>query len=540
MTLRSTFAAALVAAALVPMAVALAVPLGRAERRAREETLERLKAAERQVGLLVERYAQDVEERAADALRDLLRSDSDLRSVERGPQVAARAVADDLARRHGLDRLTIGSGSGVLAESAVVERRDEISGPMPVSSTVEAELPAERLTLVGARGFGARVVAEIASITGGAVSLLDPEGRAVAAAGPRVDGPEATIPLDRFVPGWSLRIEVAPAEPSRVRRDALEAAAKIAPVAVVAALLVAVVLAQRISRPVRALAERADEVSRLRAGAAFEVLEERDEIGRLERAFERMLEALDASERSRLSAERVAAWREVARRIAHEVKNPLSPIRVAVENLLRTKERVPADLARAVEEEGEVILQEVESLRRLVDEFSAFARLPAPSFAPCDPRKLLRQAVARVAERAARHGVSVVEDLADAPEEIAADAEQLGRALRNVLDNALDAVEGSSRREVRVRLRRVLGRRGAMAEFEVADSGSGLDDEARRRIFEPYYTTKADRGGSGLGMAIVHRIVTEHGGEALAEGSPGRGTVITLRVPERAGTEAGR
>jgi signal transduction histidine kinase len=79
-----------------------------------------------------------------------------------------------------------------------------------------------------------------------------------------------------------------------------------------------------------------------------------------------------------------------------------------------------------------------------------------------------------------------------------------------------------------------------MAEFEVADSGSGLDDEARRRIFEPYYTTKADRGGSGLGMAIVHRIVTEHGGEALAEGSPGRGTVITLRVPERAGTEAGR
>lgn len=540
MTLRSTFAAALVAAALVPMAVAIAVPLGRAERRAREETLERLRAAERQAGLLVERYAREVEGRAAGALRDLLRSDSDLRSVERGPQAAARAVADDLARRHGLDRLTIGSGDGVLAESAPVERQGDGPGPMPLSASVEAELPAERLTLAGVRGLGEGEIAEIASITGGAVALLDPEGRPVAGTGPRGEGPAATIPLDRFARGWALRVEVPPADPSRVRRDALEAAAGIAPVALVAALLVAVVLAQRISRPVRTLAERADEVSRLRAGAAFEVLEDRDEMRRLERAFERMLDALDASERSRLTAERVAAWREVARRIAHEVKNPLSPIRVAVENLLRTKERAPVDLARAVEEEGEVILQEVESLRRLVDEFSAFARLPAPSFAPCDPGKLVRQAVARIAERAGRLGVSLVEDLADAPVEIAADAEQLGRALRNVLDNALDALEGSARKEIRVRLGRVSGGWGAMAEFEVKDTGCGLDAEARRRIFEPYFTTKGERGGSGLGMAIVHRIVTEHGGVALADGSPGGGTVITLRLPIRATADPGR
>jgi len=122
-------------------------------------------------------------------------------------------------------------------------------------------------------------------------------------------------------------------------------------------------------------------------------------------------------------------------------------------------------------------------------------------------------------------------DESEAPPFVLADPEQIGRALKNVVANAIDALEPVAERRLWIKLGRGRGARGELATIEVRDSGVGLPPEALRRIFEPYFTTRSDRGGTGLGMAIAHRIVTEHGGTIQAEGAPGRGATITIRLP---------
>jgi nitrogen fixation/metabolism regulation signal transduction histidine kinase len=167
--------------------------------------------------------------------------------------------------------------------------------------------------------------------------------------------------------------------------------------------------------------------------------------------------------------------------------------------------RSPAEFDRALEEETSAILEAVESLRRLVDEFSLFARLPRPQPVPCDLRQLVAQALALYAPRIEAAGVEVEVDAAGAPETVAADPEQIGRVLP--------------------------GGRGEVAEIEVRDNGVGFASDALHKVFEPYYTTRADRGGTGLGLAIAHRIVTEHSGTIHASGAPGHGATITIRLP---------
>ena len=244
-----------------------------------------------------------------------------------------------------------------------------------------------------------------------------------------------------------------------------------------------------------------------------------------------MLDALSDSERQRLGAERIAAWQEVAQRIAHEVKNPLSPIRLAVENLRRMRAIGTGEFDRAFEEETGTILEEVDSLRRLVDEFSQFVRLPRPRLVQCSLRELVAQGRALFASRLEAARVRVEIDESEAPPFVLADPEQIGRALKNVVANAIDALEPVAERRLWIKLGRGRGARGELATIEVRDSGVGLPPEALRRIFEPYFTTRSDRGGTGLGMAIAHRIVTEHGGTIQAEGAPGRGATITIRLP---------
>jgi nitrogen fixation/metabolism regulation signal transduction histidine kinase len=244
-------------------------------------------------------------------------------------------------------------------------------------------------------------------------------------------------------------------------------------------------------------------------------------------AFDQMLDALERSERQRLSAERVAAWEEIAKRLAHEIKNPLSPIQLAVENLERTRRLAPESFDQAFDIETRTIKEEVRSLRLLVDEFAQFARLPRPHLAPCDPRAVLDQALSLYAGRIAEMKVALSVETGSAPATIRADAEQLGRVLKNVIANALDAMEESSDRRLFV----AVSAEGDRVSFVVRDTGRGFDAETLRRVFEPYFTTRAGRGGTGLGMAIARRIAVEHGGTLHAEGVTGRGATITLRIP---------
>jgi two-component system nitrogen regulation sensor histidine kinase NtrY len=217
-------------------------------------------------------------------------------------------------------------------------------------------------------------------------------------------------------------------------------------------------------------------------------------------------------------AEKRAAWQEVARRMAHEVKNPLTPIQLTAQRLLRRSREGRLD-PEAVKEGAETILAEVSSLSRLVDSFSRFARLPAPQFSPCDPADLLRQV-------AALYGPNHPEihwelRLPEAPVSALWDGDMVKRALINYVDNAVAAMEG--RGAVAAQEGRDAGagpgtiflslaEEGAALRFDVVDQGAGVPEADRSRLFDPYFSTK--RKGTGLGLAIVRRIAQDHGGEA--------------------------
>ena len=211
-------------------------------------------------------------------------------------------------------------------------------------------------------------------------------------------------------------------------------------------------------------------------------------------------------------AEKRAAWQEVARRMAHEVKNPLTPIQLTAQRLLRRSREGRLD-PQSVAEGAETILAEVKSLSRLVDSFSRFAKLPAPQPRPLDACELLRQVQALYAPT--HPGIRFELESPKGPLEVQWDADMVKRALINLVDNAVSALEEKGC--IRLSLSPETGR----IRLQVEDDGAGVPEEIRERLFEPYFSTK--RKGTGLGLAIVRRIAQDHGGEAhyqpLAQGS---------------------
>ncbi len=568
MTLRTRLALALTFTALVPMGVAVGVPMLQAERRAREDAEARLDASRRQAAILIRRERDEVVRRVDRVAAELDVNRPARRPLLQGPASEAREVARSLAERHGLDHLEFRNRSGAVlaiarsgstdvAGAALVsldgiDDGDAALLPLPSGAGAPASraaffsrrdvnLGGEAITLAGGRLLGRDLVTGISEITGQPAALLDGSGRVVESDGPPA-GPKPRITRD--VPlgseDWRVRVSVPAGDAGVVRRELFVAFAGVAPFAIASAVIAGTVLAAGISRPIRALAGRAEAIAAERAGGPLSLTHDSNEVHRLGRSFDQMLVALSQSERQRGAAERIAAWQDVARRIAHEVKNPLSPIKVAVENLRRTREKAPQDLDGALRDETAVILEEVEGLRRMVEEFSLFARLPRPDPAPCDLRRTVRQSLALFAPRIASSSVRVETRDEGFPDSVHADPEQIGRALKNVLANALDSMDAlgpDGDRRLEITLRRIVSVRGGVrspfAEIEIRDSGVGLDAESQRRIFEPYYTTRSERGGSGLGMAIAYRIVTDHGGRIQAAGAPGRGATITMRLPIR-------
>jgi nitrogen fixation/metabolism regulation signal transduction histidine kinase len=514
MTLRTRIVAALVLAALIPMAVVLAVSLVQAEKRAADDTARLLAVAQSQTEILLEferAFARTAADRAAEALSA---NSAGLAAVVRGPESVARPVAAALAERCRLDRLEVQGASGSTLANYEAEGRTIDGAALVERRHVEAG--GETLTLVATKILGASFVGNLAAVTSGDARLF-PHGAATC----RQPSFQVSVADDAV-----LCVSVTPADAKNLRRDLLKSFAGVAPVAFLAALAVGLVLAGRIARPVRDLAERAESISAEHA-RPITLLEEKDETRRMTLAFDQMLDALESSERRRLSAERVAAWEEIAKRLAHEIKNPLSPIQLAVENLERTRRLAPAAFDEAFDVETRTILEEVASLRALVDEFAQFARLPRPRVAPCDPRVIAEAALALFSGRIEAMGVVATVDASHAPATMHGDAEQIGRALKNVIANALDAMEEAADRALSVGVRS----EGDRVVFAVRDTGRGFDAETLRRVFEPYFTTRADHGGTGLGMAIARRIAVEHGGSLTASGAPGQGATITLTLP---------
>jgi len=222
-----------------------------------------------------------------------------------------------------------------------------------------------------------------------------------------------------------------------------------------------------------------------------------------------------------IKAQKLAAWTEAARRIAHEIKNPLTPIRLAAERLRARHRQGGADLAELVEPSVDIIVREVTTMQGLVDEFSRYARMPGPQLAATRIDRLIGEVLALY--RGVKPGVEVRAEIAGDPGEAWIDPEQIRRVLINLIDNAVEATEPPGAIVV------AAARRGDALEIAVADSGCGVAAEDRDKLFLPFFSRKGR--GTGMGLAIVHRIVSDHAGTIRVEDNPPRGSVFRVELP---------
>lgn len=292
----------------------------------------------------------------------------------------------------------------------------------------------------------------------------------------------------------------------------------------VAALVVSLLLSKSLSRPLVELAREAGAVAHgepkpVAARGAAEIRAFAD-------AFNRAIADLTALRKRLAATERIAARREIARRVAHEIKNPLAPIRAAVETLRRLRARQDPAFDEYFDEATRTVLDEVQRITRIVSEFTEFARLPAPNPAPLDIVETLRA-------QATLHGSTgtrITFTSAPCPP-VNADRDQLVQLFTNLLQNAQYAAESRKRNDgvsalVEVDVRPT---NGDQVRIVVRDNGPGLAPDMRARLFEPYATNKP--GGTGLGLAIAQRIVIEHGGEIAYSESAGGGATFTVQLP---------
>jgi signal transduction histidine kinase len=253
-----------------------------------------------------------------------------------------------------------------------------------------------------------------------------------------------------------------------------------------------------------------------------------DEVGQVASAFNLMMEDLRSANDKLVIAERIAAWQEIARRLAHEIKNPLTPIQMAMDTMRKAWRKQHPSFGEIVEESTQSVLEEVERLKRIVSEFSDFARLPRADVAPCDLSEVVAGALALY------QGAAPIEHrLAPDLPPIEADKGQLSQVLLNLVENARDAIAGKADGRIVVSTRR--GDGGDRVEIAVEDNGPGIAGDRKDKVFAPYYTTKLGKGGTGLGLAIVHRIVSDHGGRVTVTDASGGGARFVVELPLRHG-----
>jgi nitrogen fixation/metabolism regulation signal transduction histidine kinase len=252
----------------------------------------------------------------------------------------------------------------------------------------------------------------------------------------------------------------------------------------------------------------------------------RDEVGQLANAFNEMTDQLTEQREQLVQTERVAAWRELARRLAHELKNPLFPLQLTVENLQRAREQTSEQFDEVFFESTATLRAELESLKTIVSRFSDFAKMPTPEFEQVDLNELVRSAIKLFEPQLAPMGRPPITPELYLDEKLPkpmADPILLRRALENLILNSLDAMPAGGTLTVRT------AHRPGAVRLEVTDTGEGLSPEECSRLFTPYYTTK--RHGTGLGLAIVQSVVSDHSGRIEVESAPGAGATFRIELP---------
>ena len=325
-----------------------------------------------------------------------------------------------------------------------------------------------------------------------------------------------------------LLVENSRAELASLKRTIQATAWSVGAAGVLLGLILSFWTAGRITRPVRALAASVRQVSAGDWGTRATV-ESRDEIGQLARDFNHMTEQLSEQRDRMIQAERVAAWRELARRLAHELKNPLFPLQITVENLQRARESSPEQFDEVFRESTTTLLAELDNLKTIIGRFSDFAKMPAPHLEQVNLNEAARDVVKLFDAQIHAPGRPPVEVRLETEANlaaVAADSEQIRRALRNLVLNALDAMPKGG--TLTIRTGNVNGAANGRVAIEVADTGAGLTREECERLFTPYYTTK--QHGTGLGLAIVQSVVSDHKGTISVESQPGRGTTFRIEL----------
>ncbi len=255
----------------------------------------------------------------------------------------------------------------------------------------------------------------------------------------------------------------------------------------------------------------------------------KDEVGAVAAAFNFMMEDLKTSKEKLVIAERIAAWQDIARRLAHEIKNPLTPIQMAMDTLRKSWKKQHPSFDEIMEESTRTVLEEADRLKKIVAEFSDFARMPKPELSRVDLNEIIRSALSLY-----QGAVKVDSKLAKDLPEIDGDKGQLTQVLLNLVENARDAI--GTREDGRITVTTRRGEANDRAMLIVEDNGPGVRGDLKDKIFAPYFTTKQAKGGTGLGLAIVHRIVSDHGGRITLSEASDRGARFTIELPLRSGT----
>jgi two-component system, NtrC family, nitrogen regulation sensor histidine kinase NtrY len=478
-------------------------------------------------------------------LADLERTKGDLTQLDTGSQITLRHHVPDEAAARSLDELSLVTKDGTILSSSnrsLVGRKDPRLGELVTKSNEgtpqlrkkEGDPAIEvwcsrsersyTLGFVGARKIEA-ILERVGRAHGVTLTPIDPDKEAPVSTREQsvqtmklkeVEGLSvvATMPRGRLLDALA-----------RLDREIVASGA----VAVLAALLLAVVLGRSLAKPLRELAHETREVVsgeprpvRGRGGR---------EIRELAESFNKTIEELGRMKKRLAVTERIAARREIARQVAHEIKNPLAPIRAAVETLRRLRARDDERFDEYFDEATRTVLEEVHRITNIVSEFTKFQRLPAPNPEPMDLVAAARGVVSLQSADPDRtdggRGEPRVSLVAEEIPSVRADRDQIVQVLTNLIQNGLEAAS-ADRPDARVNVTIGLSD-DKHVRIVVRDNGPGVSEEMRERLFEPYATSKPT--GTGLGLAICQRIVFEHGGEIVYRPATKGGAVFEIRLP---------
>ena len=298
----------------------------------------------------------------------------------------------------------------------------------------------------------------------------------------------------------------------------------VAGVGILLAIVISLWIAARVSRPVEQLAQAARDV----AAGNWDVqvpVHSGDEVGLLAGAFNGMTRELVDQRERLVQSERVAAWRELARRLAHELKNPLFPLQLTVENMIRAKKASPEMFEEVFTEGATTLTDEINNLKAIIGRFSDFSKMPKPQVDELDMRDVIARVVRLYGPslQQQRCPIKIECNISSERLPVSVDAELMHRALSNLVLNAMDAMPDGGTLTVGA------ARNGNNIRVTISDTGKGMTTEECERLFTPYYTTK--QKGTGLGLAIVQSVIADHHGTIDVESRPGSGTAFIIDLP---------